>query len=180
MTRGDRLLKELALKLSPLISRAGSDVLVQDLNFIQQAVIHVRQTKLQVKLQKAFQRFREETANNKFFFAYKNLSPVNNHPGCLLEKPIQRVKEGEIDEPDAEADDSDNDALISNAHDVSSHDKKDDQWWQDVFSKSSNFASIKNGNKAVVLLHILAHAEMIGKCTKDNRKITWTETFICK
>jgi hypothetical protein len=162
MANGDRLLKELAAKLIPLINRAGSDVLLQDLKFIQQTVIHVRQSKTQIKLYRAFQKYKEEIGNNNFFFAYQNLSPVNNHPACLLEKQIHQINQDdklrETDELDEEVD-----AQATICDDTSAMDDKSDHWWHDVFSKSPNFADIKNGAKVLVLLHILAHADIIGK-----------------
>jgi hypothetical protein len=166
MANGDRLLEELAVKLAPLVQRAGVDVLLQDLKFIQQTVIHVRQSKTQIKLYDAFQKYVKETGNNNFFFAYQNLFPVCNHPACLLEKQSHHTNQNdklrETDELDEEVD-----AQATISDDASAMDDKSDHWWQDVFSKNPNFADIKNGAKVLVLLHILAHADIIGKILCD-------------
>jgi len=58
---------------------------------MQQAVIHVRQTKVQLKLYRAFKKYAKEKKLS-FLDQYSKLSPVNNHPGCLLHRGLKRSK----------------------------------------------------------------------------------------
>ena len=154
------LLYELAAKLSPHVNRVGSDILNQDLKFLQQAVIHVRQTKPQIKLYRAFKRYRRMIDNFNFFFAYQNLFPVNNHPASLLEKKYdERDRNGNF------SDDDDFDVDFVDEATKSSKCKEDieDPWWHEIRNNTPNFSEIKNGAKVVVLLHILAHCDVIGE-----------------
>jgi transcriptional regulator ATRX len=64
--------------------------LESDLKFIQQAVIHVRQTKLQLKLNRAYKNFATRNGITNFLQRYQEMFPVNNHPGCLLVRSLSR------------------------------------------------------------------------------------------
>jgi hypothetical protein len=146
MGTGDKLLKELALKLSPIINRVGSDVLLHDLNFIQQTVIHVRQTKTQLKLFREFQKKQKDNKRkNNFLSSYSKLSPMYNHPACLLEDRSRQKR------PES-----------AELH------KEPDNWWQALYEQTPDFDNIENGAKVIVLLNILAHAETIGKFNVDS------------
>ncbi|KAL7464196.1 hypothetical protein ACHAXS_004533 [Conticribra weissflogii] len=79
----EQLSNELHAILSPFVHRCGTEVLVKDLLPFQEVVIHVRQSKMQVKLYREFQKFKKEW-NVPFFKQYHSLRPVNNHPACLL------------------------------------------------------------------------------------------------
>ena len=84
-TLGDKMLRELFEKLNPFVQRLDSSVLEEDLPPMQQAVLHVRQTRAQVKLYRAFKKYQATLASsNNFLDQYQKLFPVNNHPGCLL------------------------------------------------------------------------------------------------
>ena len=81
----DVAMAELQRKLSSVVERKGASVLAGDLPFMQQVVLHVRQSKLQVKLYRAFkQKQKRSMTGNNFFDQYHNLRPVNNHPATLL------------------------------------------------------------------------------------------------
>ena len=77
-------MNELFVTLSPSIQRLDSSVLERDLPPIQQAVIHVKQTKAQMKLYRAFKKYQIQSENNNFLEQYSKLFSVNNHPGSLL------------------------------------------------------------------------------------------------
>jgi len=79
----EQLSNELHTILSPFVHRCGTEVLAKDLLPFQEVVIHVRQSKMQVKLYREFQKFKKEW-NIPFFKQYHSLRPVNNHPACLL------------------------------------------------------------------------------------------------
>lgn len=81
---GTKLLKDLFVTLSPFIQRLDSSVLERDLPPIQQTVIHVRQTKTQALLYRAFKKYQQQSESNNFLEQYSKLFLVNNHPGSLL------------------------------------------------------------------------------------------------
>ncbi len=67
---GDKMLRELFEKLNPFVQRLDSSVLEQDLPHMQQAVLYIKQTKAQVKLFRAFQKYQKKSkssANSKSF-----------------------------------------------------------------------------------------------------------------
>lgn len=90
--RGEELLDEIYNKLVPsIVQRFDATVLKKDLPYIQQAVIHIRPTKMQLRLYKAF----NKTNKTSFLERYANLFLVNNHPGTLLlsnEKAKRKVR----------------------------------------------------------------------------------------
>lgn len=73
-------------------------MLERDLPPIQQAVIHVRQSKTQMKLYRAFKTYQAQSDNNNFLDQYSKLFPVNNHPGTLLfrNKDRRKSKDGTV------------------------------------------------------------------------------------
>jgi SNF2 family DNA or RNA helicase len=216
---GEQLLRELFDTLSPYIQRLDSSVLKRELPHIQQAVIHVRQTKAQMKLYRAFKKFQKNSTSNNFLEQYSKLFPVNNHPGALLfrgsgssnrqAKPHNNkgrpalsknsvskaipaidiakvtVKSETFRKPTANNEEN-GDQVISNSQgsveviiiDDSSDDEnneaavaaeviddaiegdQEEDWWKKVVH---NLDDIQNGGKAILLLQILAHSEMIGK-----------------
>jgi len=234
---------------------------------MQQAVIHVRQTKAQVKLYRAFKKYQQNSSNNNFLEQYNKLFPVNNHPGALLfrrssasnrvtklqggaskespepdkdmpakntqtrtpiaeehhapaaENTKSEIKVKVLSSPIAQAmpigendvsfensqesvevvviidsdDEDDIQGEVSNLDDQSpekttaethtsvvpvdgkpSFDQDDEvfqadskeektEWWEPVLKKLPNLDAIQNGGKAMLLLQILAHSEMIGR-----------------
>jgi len=155
--KGNMLLQDLSAKLSPIVSRAGSDVLLKDLKYLQQAVIHVRQSKAQIKLYRAFRKYQKEIGNNNFFFAFQKLFLANNHPGCLVsrkESSLENTCKSKRSEKLNESDDTDMDLDT---------DEDDFPWWAEVLSKNPKLGDIGNGAKILLVLHILAHAEIIGE-----------------
>jgi len=261
-TLGDKMLRELFEKLNPFVQRLDSSVLEEDLPPMQQAVLHVRQTRAQAKLYRAFKKYQATlTSSNNFLDQYQKLFLVNNHPGCLLFQnksssrkrcshinmdtessiaPLQKSlnvskcrdkdnifhkkKNPEsqfhsaipnsqfkikhepapntafksqasieviiVDDDSDDDDDNDNDEAISAEINHSSRgegvfvetnineqageetmykaiDRNEEElsssWWSKVYSKVPTMGDIENGGKIILLLQILAHADMIGE-----------------
>lgn len=76
--------KRLHTVLSPYVQRKDANVLRKDLPKMQQVILHVRQTKLQVHLYRAFKRYRKSIGLTNFFQSYQMIRPLHNHPGTLL------------------------------------------------------------------------------------------------
>lgn len=142
---------ELTQQLSNFVQRKDNKILSSVLPPLQQAVIHVRQTKMQSKLYNAFRRYRKRTCNNNFFDQYHKLRPINNHPGCLL---IRAEAENEKS--------GSGDTTIESKNKDKKMTVEEDAWWDDIYKKNPNMADVKNGGKVVLLLNILAHADEIG------------------
>lgn len=70
--------------LAPYVQRKDATVLRKDLPPMQQVVLHVRQTKAQVHLYRAFQRYKKRNNVNNFFTSYQMIRPLHNHPSTLL------------------------------------------------------------------------------------------------
>ena len=76
--------RELQGILSEFIHRRDDAVLRKDLPFLQTAIIHVRQSKVQVKLYQDFRKYQKRSGDLGFFKQYHALRPVSNHPACLI------------------------------------------------------------------------------------------------
>eukprot|EP00521_Asterionellopsis_glacialis_P009627 CAMPEP_0195287036 /NCGR_PEP_ID=MMETSP0707-20130614/4268_1 /TAXON_ID=33640 /ORGANISM="Asterionellopsis glacialis, Strain CCMP134" /LENGTH=846 /DNA_ID=CAMNT_0040346755 /DNA_START=56 /DNA_END=2596 /DNA_ORIENTATION=- len=72
---------ELHKILSPFVHRRDNSALKKELKTMQQVVLVVRQTKLQVILNRHFKKVYK---SNSFLDIYSKLSPILNHPGCLV------------------------------------------------------------------------------------------------
>ncbi len=79
-----RRTKELRDILSDFVHRRDDAVLQKELPFHQTAIIHVRQSKVQVKLYQDFRKYQKRSGNLGFFKQYHALRPVSNHPACLI------------------------------------------------------------------------------------------------
>ncbi len=191
-SKGEKLLQELYAKLTPFVQRLDSSILESDLKFIQQAVIHVRQSKLQLKLNRAYKKFTTKNGITNFFQRYQELFPVNNHPGCLLIRSLSRQQLGgdnskkqttennQITKSEVRLNDQSNQDVISlldsegEEEDVfeSKHEApepaqsviipSEKEWWSKVLSKHPNMSDVENGGKVILLLQILIHADTIG------------------
>ena len=82
-------------KLKPHVQRFDSSVLAKDLKFLQQTVIHVRQTKIQLKLYRAYEKYAKARGTTNFLERYIKMFPVNNHPGCLLVRMLNQKPSAE-------------------------------------------------------------------------------------
>lgn len=89
MERQAKQSKELYDILSPFVHRRDNTELKKELPFMQQVVLHVRQTKLQTTLFRAFNRCRK---SKRFLEAYQSLHPVINHPGTLFMRSHDQSK----------------------------------------------------------------------------------------
>lgn len=86
--------KKLHTVLAPYVQRKDAKVLRKDLPPMQQVVLHVRQTKAQVHLYRAFKRYRKINNLTNFFVSYQMIRPVHNHPYNLLISDDCDKKEG--------------------------------------------------------------------------------------
>lgn len=57
---------------------------------MQQVVIHVRQSKIQTQLYGAFKKHCKKQGITRFLYKYNQLFSVNNHPGCLIVRMLNR------------------------------------------------------------------------------------------
>jgi len=121
--------------LKDFIHRVDVSVLAKELPPLTQAVIHVRQSRIQSRLYQAFQRKQKHASElENFFRIFSELKPIHNHPYCLLKR-----KTGE----DQNAEDS---------------------WWRAVIARDgTNLDEIECGFKIVLLLHIMAYSIKLGE-----------------
>ena len=70
--------------LLDFVHRRDDAVLQKELPFHQSVTIHVRQSKVQVKLYQDFRKWQKRTGNMGFFKQYHALRPVSNHPASLV------------------------------------------------------------------------------------------------
>ena len=80
----ERRTRELREILSDFVHRRDDAVLQKELPFHQTAIIHVRQSKVQVKLYQDFRKYQKRSGDLGFFKQYHALRPVSNHPACLI------------------------------------------------------------------------------------------------
>ena len=130
--------QELYNKLSPYVQRLDSSILRKDLPYMQQAVIHVRMSKCQARLYRAFKKF-EKHEKVGMIEQCLRLRPVYNHPGCLLMK-----------------------SRSTKATNANANGSIEREWWHRIYEKHPNLTDIRNGGKIFLLLQIVAHADLIG------------------
>ena len=149
--------RELHAKLAPFVHRLDSNVLRKDLPFMQQAVIHVRQSKAQTRLYRAFKKYHAHE-NVGMIEQCSKLRPVYNHPGCLLMKK-RGDRNGYVygQRP----------FLKNNLEE-----NNDPKWWHGVFRKHQNLADVKNGGKISLLLQIIAHSDLI-----DDKVVVFSQSI---
>jgi len=76
--------KKMQVILDEFVHRRDSSILAKDLPPLQQTIIHVRQSKAQIKLYREFRRYQRESGDKGFFKQYHALRPVSNHPAVLF------------------------------------------------------------------------------------------------
>jgi len=98
--RQEELIYELHKILGPFVHRKDSTILQQDLPFLQQTVIVVRQSRVQQRILQLHKKYQAVTTKN-FFDAYTKLKPIFNHPGTLLlRRPATpSLRSNEADQP---------------------------------------------------------------------------------
>ena len=144
--------EDLHKALDGFVQRRSSQLLLKDLPPMQQAVIVVRRSRIQQKLQKV-------CPHKKFLEWYSLLRPVFNHPGTLL--PNSSCVSNTVIAHTANGDDSS--AIEIQEDDYSDTSRSNDGWWKNVLAKFSNPKCIEYGAKMVILLQILAHSELLGE-----------------
>jgi SNF2 family DNA or RNA helicase len=140
--------KELNGLLSPFIDRVDCSILKDELQPMTQVVLHVRQTRLQSNLYRAFTRYSKanpELKLNNVFNRYACLKPIHSHPAAVL-FPSENSKNGRKGPKD------DDEAVEKIC------------WWRATLDKEgeTRVKSVLNGHKIVLLLHILAHSVTCG------------------
>lgn len=76
--------KKMQAILDEFVHRRDQSILAKDLPPLQQTIIHVRQSKAQIKLYREFRRYQRESGDKGFFKQYHALRPVANHPAVLF------------------------------------------------------------------------------------------------
>jgi SNF2 family DNA or RNA helicase len=79
----------LSNKMAPFMQRRGVSFLTRDLPPSQTVVLYIRQSKLQARLYRSFEKYAKglKGSNKLSFIAhYQMLRPLHNHPTCLLEQ----------------------------------------------------------------------------------------------
>jgi SNF2 family DNA or RNA helicase len=81
--------QQLFAEIAPFMQRRDIAILKRDLPPCQTAVLYIRQTKLQTRLYREFDRFakklKDEDEELPFITQYQTLRPLHNHPYCLLQ-----------------------------------------------------------------------------------------------
>ena len=80
----ERRTREIQDILSDFVHRRDDAVLKKELPFHQTAIIHVRQSKVQVKLYQDFRKYQKGSGDHGFLKQYHALRPVSNHPACSI------------------------------------------------------------------------------------------------
>lgn len=80
--------EQASLKLHGILEqfchRRDAGVLSKDLPFLQETIIHVRNSMAQTKLYREFRKYQREMNSKNFFKQYHALRPVSNHPAVLI------------------------------------------------------------------------------------------------
>ena len=137
--------------LKPHVHRVNVSVLAKDLPPLIQAVIHVRQSRVQSRLLGSFQRAQKMDPELKNFFkAYAEIKPISNHPYCLLMPSRNQPAKGSLDSSD------------------SFESPPTTSWWESTLKQEGvdpleSGLAVESGYKIVLLLHILAKSEQLGE-----------------
>ncbi len=156
---GEKLLDELYDKLTSTVAqRVESTILREELGRMQEAVIIIRPTKVQLKLYNALNRFFKRENITNFLEQYAKTFLVSNHPGILIEalptkSAFTKAKESQNHQPKDGDMISDEEQVVQQTSTL---------WWDKVYKENPKMADICHGNKMVLLIQILAQAESIG------------------
>ena len=88
--------KQLHNVLSPHVHRKDATVLRKELPPMQQVILHIRQTKSQARLYRAFNGYRKANGITNFFQSYQMTRPIHNHPGTLVMSDESRETEQKV------------------------------------------------------------------------------------
>ena len=171
--------------MAPFLQRRGASYLTRDLPPCQTAVFYIRQSKLQSRLYRSFERYAkrlEGTEKLSFISHYQMIRPLHNHPYCLMQQAMGNT-DGKAQEEQQEAG-----RVVSTAPgDVGARSMLATQvnygaktvitdsasrgrrpleypWIERALSENdkSKMRSVRHGNKIFLLLQILANADAVG------------------
>jgi hypothetical protein len=147
-----KLLNEMLL---PYVQRKDATELMKDLPPMQQVVLHIRQSRMQCRLYRYFQRFQKTPDGDSyknFFSMYTALRPIHNHPGCLMLSSDKASQTNALTKDNEKNSEGGGEATSSSS------------WWMNLFKKESpeKLKEVENGFKIVLLLHILVISERLG------------------
>ena len=149
--------EELHKILDCFVQRRSSELLLNDLPPMQQAVIVVRPSRIQQKLQKL-------CPLTRFLEWYSLMRPVFNHPGCLL----MNGRYSTVDNNERRG--SMSPSVIEEDEDEENLDQRImysknvfDSWWKPILRKVSDLKRVEYGAKMLMLLQILAHADKLNE-----------------
>jgi transcriptional regulator ATRX len=86
--------KKLNALIGPYMQRKDSSTLRKELPPIQEVVLHVRQSRTQSRLYRAFASYKKRKNITNFFKNWQMIRPLHNHPGTLLLKEQKENKGG--------------------------------------------------------------------------------------
>jgi len=163
---------ELRKKLEPYVHRKDASELRKELPDMQQAVLHLRPTRIQTRLYnfyKKLQKGRDSKMYRNFFRCYQDLRPIHNHPACL-----QLASDAKGSSPRA--------SPTSEQEDEVEVITLDNKWWTQVLKpcELDKLDELENSLKVVAFLHILAHSFEVGdkvivfsQCLKTLDYLEW-------
>mmetsp|Transcript_24535 Transcript_24535/g.67732 ORF Transcript_24535/g.67732 Transcript_24535/m.67732 type:complete len:1132 (+) Transcript_24535:802-4197(+) len=185
----DDRLESLCARLKSFVNRKDASLLQRDLPPLKQVCLHLRPTKLQRSLYRAYKEHKRATDDYNFLKQYACLRLVHNHPGTLLPKEgyesggdnnrrfsaripsngISNEQEAKdsLDWPFSSDDDSSDDDDDDYSDDDNRSEENSIEWWRKTAEKfgTVNMTDTQSGNKCIILLHILAHATILGEKT---------------
>ncbi|EED89286.1 hypothetical protein THAPSDRAFT_263996, partial [Thalassiosira pseudonana CCMP1335] len=176
----EELSQELSGILAGFLHRCDNSVLSKVLPFKQEAIIRVRQSKVQVKLYREFRKYQREQGNSIGFFGqYHALRPVSNHPACLFSSDGKdgsrpnSPKGGDVTSQSKDKSDNADKPNVAPEKYAWVCDKSPDEdtdsgekWYKSFVDRAEksemDIKAIENGGKIIVLLQIIAHCDSIG------------------
>eukprot|EP00592_Proboscia_alata_P007541 CAMPEP_0194363742 /NCGR_PEP_ID=MMETSP0174-20130528/11594_1 /TAXON_ID=216777 /ORGANISM="Proboscia alata, Strain PI-D3" /LENGTH=3050 /DNA_ID=CAMNT_0039137361 /DNA_START=650 /DNA_END=9802 /DNA_ORIENTATION=+ len=178
VTKMQNLTKDIEKELKGFVHRKTNSILRNDLPFMQQAVMAIRQSRLQGALMREHKKYQRNTGQNNFLDFCAKMKPVFNHPGCLLmggsngdgrQSPVPGVSKNESNStsdedqttknPPSSKQSNTDTPTVSGQENIA----QTEDWWLPIYKKhGDDMLSVHHGGKIVVLLDILMHADKIG------------------
>lgn len=173
--RSEEVGKKLHNLLAPHVQRKDATILRQDLPPMQQAILILRQSKMQSRLYRAFAAYKKQKEITNFFQNYQLVRPIHNHPGTLLlgggnfataSEPMATTEDAtEIVDEVTLAVDSNQASRDLPPMGPSQSTNGEEAWWRTTVERQGGVEKlneVEQGYKVVLLLHILMEAQSIG------------------